>query len=460
MPVYQRFSENQLLPPTAIAQLIHEQHAAEYKAQEDRKAREAAATRRYMRENASRFNEYLGNQHVYSTNRGKFLEEAKVGFVSSAIYHVVKEASLVPLTSVDEASLKALCVEFVREQGAGSLLNRFRTQNVFLAEMGKICRRAYDRIIQRLNEDINFVEPSNYDDEKIFAKNRPIQQQPEPKSKVLKLDTEVVDDFYDDLAEMDSKETVSAIQDRSKEAIDQFLNDNLDNRLAIQDVINDTKEKVSHTREKLGLPEPTDKPEDPMKSSPSGGSSSGGDSSGGGSDTGGGDFGAPDSGSDDSGSEDSGDMGGDDSSSGDDSTSGDEGSKDDTNLKIDGKDADKQQDKDKEKKDDDKDKKEEDEQAKKEAMYIAPLQQMAIQRINEMKANKPKNTFHYIVESLTKAALKDRNMRERYMTENASINMSNIVHTATVLYGFLETLNTTQMVNESFMINYLKSITA
>ena len=460
MPVYQRFSENQLLPPTAIAQLIHEQRAAEYKAQEDCKKREAAATRRFMQENASHYNEYLGNQHMYSTNRGKFLEDAKLGFVSSAIYHVVKEASLVPLTSVDEASIKALCVEFVREQGAGALLNRFRTQNVFLAEMGKICRRAYDRTVQRLNEDINFVEPSNYDDEKTFAKNRPVQQQPEPKSKVLKLDNEVVDDFYDDLAEMDSKETVEAIKDRSKEAIDQFLTDNLDNRLAIQDVINDTKEKVSSTREKLGLPEPTDKPADPIKSSPSGGGSSGGNGGGdfgdnsGGSDSGSGDFGAPE------GEEDNNDDSEDeapDTSSGDDNES-----KDDTDLKINGKDADKQQDQDKKKEDgkkDDKDKKEKDEQTKKEAMYIAPIQQMAIRRINEMKANKPKNTFHYMVESLTKTALKDPNMRERYMTEN-TINMNNIVHTATVLYGFLETLNTTQMVNESYIMNYLKSVTA
>lgn len=442
MPIYKRMSENMLLPPTALAEMVRNQRATIYKSQQDSTIRESADLKRTMQEAASKFYEYANSRSNYINARSKFLENAKIGFVSSAIYHVVKEASLVNMSSVDQATLKGLCTQFVREQGAGNLLNRFKYQNTFLAELGKICRNAYDGIVRSLNEDVNFVEPARPDTEAIFAKNRPSQVQPESMNKVLKLDTTVVDNFYDDLSELDSEKASKAIQDRSREAIDQFLNDNLDNRIEVQNIINDTTEKIAATREKLGLEEPTSKPEDPIKI---------GDNSSGGSEGVDGDQGAAEPGSEDGGFGEE-ELAGDDIGT-DKATDDDEEKNDDTNLKINGSDAgdESTRNQNQEQKED---------QAKKEAAYIDPIKRLAQRRIYEMKSSRPKNTYHYLVEALTKEVLKDSNMRARYVTEGAKVDMRGICHTATILYEFLETLNTTQMVDESYIINYLKSMVA
>lgn len=57
-----------------------------------------------------------------------------------------------------------------------------------------------------------------------------------------------------------------------------------------------------------------------------------------------------------------------------------------------------------------------------------------------------KGVFESMVYAISRAALKDDTMKEMYMTEN-SLNMDNIVENVSIMYTFLETINTTKMIN-------------
>lgn len=83
----------------------------------------------------------------------------------------------------------------------------------------------------------------------------------------------------------------------------------------------------------------------------------------------------------------------------------------------------------------------------------------ARRNINERKLKKRNNVFGFMVESLTKSAFKDENLKTRYFNE-ASINMESVVHSVQLLYTMLEMVNTTNMVNvdDKFINWYLTNL--
>lgn len=84
----------------------------------------------------------------------------------------------------------------------------------------------------------------------------------------------------------------------------------------------------------------------------------------------------------------------------------------------------------------------------------------AKRNINERKLKKRNNVFGFMVESLTKSAFKDENLKTRYFNEAASINMESVVHSVQLLYTMLEMVNTTNMVNvdDKFINWYLTNL--
>ena len=56
--------------------------------------------------------------------------------------------------------------------------------------------------------------------------------------------------------------------------------------------------------------------------------------------------------------------------------------------------------------------------------------------------------------------VKDESVRERYMTENGTLDVDLAVESAKVMYGFLETLNTIQIekVDEKYIANIINGM--
>lgn len=65
--------------------------------------------------------------------------------------------------------------------------------------------------------------------------------------------------------------------------------------------------------------------------------------------------------------------------------------------------------------------------------------------------------YQVIAESMTKNALTDEGLRAIYITEG-NLNMDTLLEDAGIVYTFLETLNTTEMVDESYLKKFVNEI--
>lgn len=90
---------------------------------------------------------------------------------------------------------------------------------------------------------------------------------------------------------------------------------------------------------------------------------------------------------------------------------------------------------------------------------ITDYSNIATRIINEMKNERIKNVFHYIVESLSKKSLCDETLKSRYVNE-ASLNMDSVVNDCMLIYNMLEMVNTTNMINvdHKYMCDYINSL--
>ena len=83
----------------------------------------------------------------------------------------------------------------------------------------------------------------------------------------------------------------------------------------------------------------------------------------------------------------------------------------------------------------------------------------AKRKITNQRINKPTNVFEKFVTEMTKSVMKNDNLKEMYM-ENNKINMEKIVESCKIMYTFLETVNTAQIlnVNEDYIRETLASL--
>ena len=90
---------------------------------------------------------------------------------------------------------------------------------------------------------------------------------------------------------------------------------------------------------------------------------------------------------------------------------------------------------------------------------ISSINSRTKMRLNEMRQSKSKNIYQAIVEQITKASIKDDDMKARFVNESG-VNMDRVTNAAQMIYTVLEMVNTTQMVdiNETYLDNYLNSL--
>ena len=234
---FDRPSANMNLPITQIQEMLHAQAEELYKAESDAARREQAAHDRAQEEYATYVNEYFNNQIATANNRAQFLENVKTGFLTSAMLKLFSEA-VGHTNERDQIIMRNLVTSFINEQGVGELLNRFKYKNVLTAELGRVVREAYDRVLESI------TKTDNQDETIIHGK-----------ANELKLDQTVVDDFYKDLAEVDTVEASKLIKDKVSDAMSEFVDQNLQNKVDYQEVISVAKEKMDSVKEESMIEE-------------------------------------------------------------------------------------------------------------------------------------------------------------------------------------------------------------
>ena len=230
---YNKPSKNMNIPQRQITEMTHMQQEEIYKAEEDRLLAEQTRAEREREANANWLQEYAENQIIGRNNRVTFLENVKSGFLSEAMSKLYKESFGV-MTKRDRITAKNLINTFINEQGAGELINRFKYQNILVAEMARIVQEHYDMV----------VESITCDDEECNIPGR---------AKELHLDKTIVDDFYKDLVDLDTTEASKLIKDKVTDAMTEFIDQNTQNKLDFEEIINTAKEKISDLKEESAV---------------------------------------------------------------------------------------------------------------------------------------------------------------------------------------------------------------
>ena len=226
-------SANMILSQTELINMVHEQNEELYKSEQDRQVANEARYAAELERHANYVNEYYDAQVKNITNRASFLEATKNGLLTIAISKVLIESMNSKVTDNDKSVIKGLVSKFINEQGAGNLLNRFKYQNTFVAELGRIVQESYDQVVDSIT----------------YKHEDPDEENIPGRAMELKLGQNEVDDFYKELSNLDTAEASTLIRNKVEDAMNEFIDQNVQNKIDFQEVINSAKERIDDTKE-------------------------------------------------------------------------------------------------------------------------------------------------------------------------------------------------------------------
>ena len=116
-----------------------------------------------------------------------------------------------------ESICKGLVKDFIKEETVDGLLNEFKKGSSLLYELYDITNRYSQAVFERCDKnDCN----------------------------TFNVDTDLKDDFFTELEEGDLNKVSDTLNARISNALDEFITDNLETKSQIQDIINQTQERI------------------------------------------------------------------------------------------------------------------------------------------------------------------------------------------------------------------------
>ena len=182
--------------------------------------RKSAAKERDSETYVSSQRELIYAREAAAKKKAEFLQNVKEAFVTEAVLKIYKESSVAPLTSRDKVIAKNLVSRFVKEQGAGDLINSWATKNVLLSEVSRITQKYYNKVLEGLDPTIGTV--ADYS-----------------------LDTTIKDDFFEELEDLDTTDAAKLIRERVADSIQQFTDANFAAKLDYEDIIKQAQERIA-----------------------------------------------------------------------------------------------------------------------------------------------------------------------------------------------------------------------
>ena len=175
------------------------------------------------RERQSRLLEQADQQRIRNNKYAQFISESKDFLLGEAIYKLVAET----LTENTDPMLlnvgKNLSHNFVKEESTRTLLNRFKTQSVFLSEMASVVEEIHSKVLECAKENLN-------DDFTISNSD--------------------LEAFYNKLDQLDYSNMANAIRAKVSKAEEEFIQANINDRLNMEEIANKTKEKIDQVKMK------------------------------------------------------------------------------------------------------------------------------------------------------------------------------------------------------------------
>ena len=215
-------SENMLKSTSEIFQLMRESAEREYNDEQERIKKEENIHEMQMKESQERFTKYMHEQSLNVTNRNNYITNLKEAMLSECLMKLYTESSVTPLTSSDKIVAKNLVNKFIKENGVYGLISSFKTKNFLLSEFARIVNK-----YSTLNEKCEDCRP---------GEAREFTITPERK-----------DDFFKELEDIDVEDASKLIKTRVSDAMSDFVDSNVSNKLDFEEVIQAAQDKIAKT---------------------------------------------------------------------------------------------------------------------------------------------------------------------------------------------------------------------
>ena len=178
-----------------------------------------------MRENINRTNVVLENmsRNAVSTNRSlDFSTSVSNYLMETAIYTVFEK--VLEESGGDNRDMnigRNTIKNFVQEEGYYNLRNRFLNENLVTSQIAGLCEEYRTLMVEASNKT------SSIDEDPVYA-----------------MDKSIADDFIDKIKDVVPEKVIKIIRDRVADSMDQFLNQQAENKATLMSIYNKANEKV------------------------------------------------------------------------------------------------------------------------------------------------------------------------------------------------------------------------
>lgn len=154
--------------------------------------------------------------------RNRQIRDLRKSLLSECIYSVFDKALGFQLEAdANDAMKRALVNNFIEEQGTQSLINSFKRSSFMLSEFARLIESTVEIVVEKCDKE---------------------------KCEDIEIDPETKDQFYEKLNTEDAERVASVIKNRVSDAVDEFIQDNMTDRIEIQEIIRKTQEKVDKAK--------------------------------------------------------------------------------------------------------------------------------------------------------------------------------------------------------------------
>lgn len=166
------------------------------------------------------YSNYMAEQVKLSNNRAEFLSNTKNAFMSECLFKLFKDSSVTPLSESDMIVARNLVNKFVIENGAGNLVSSFATKNLLLSEFSRLTTKYYNIVVEKCED----ITPGSVKD--------------------FSIGCDVTDEFLKELELVDTYDASKLIKQRVSDAISEFIDSNMEQKLEYEEIIKDAQDKI------------------------------------------------------------------------------------------------------------------------------------------------------------------------------------------------------------------------
>lgn len=168
------------------------------------------------------------NSRKTAMNKAEFLANCKTALVTECLYKIYSNSFDAVLEDSNKTLGRNIITNFVNEQNASNLISRFKNSGDYmLSEMGRICSKAYDAIVEDCNNEDNSHNNACRD----FTVNSAIK-----------------DEFLKELEDIDTDDASQLIRDRVSDAVSDFVDSNMLEKLEYEEIINNAKDQMNSAK--------------------------------------------------------------------------------------------------------------------------------------------------------------------------------------------------------------------